>query len=171
MPEGRWKSWLSAKAPVLLFSVKFGGLILLLYALLSLPFFEQMLYVYLKANAWISNAVLLALGQGTHVSEVTIASANFAIAVRRGCDAVEPTWLLCAAILAFPSLFVRKLVGISIGIISLQLLNMVRIVTLFLIGLHFPALFATAHLEIWPMIFILIAITLFVGWRGWACAR
>jgi exosortase/archaeosortase family protein len=146
-------------------------LILVLYALLSLSCFDQILYVYLKANAWLSNLALIALGQQTHVSDVTIQSANFAIAVRRGCDAVEPTWLLCAAILAFPSLLIRKLVGISIGIVSLQLLNLIRIISLFLIGIHFPALFPTAHLEIWPVIFILMAISLFVGWRGWACER
>lgn len=169
--EGQWRSWLGAKAPVIWFSLKFGALILVLYGLLSLSYCDQMLYVYLKANAWLSNLVLMALGQGTHVSDVTIQAPTFAIAIRRGCDAIEPTWLLCAAILAFPALLVRKLVGISIGIISLQLLNLVRIVSLFFIGSHFPTLFPTAHLEIWPMIFILMAISLFIGWRGWACER
>lgn len=169
--SGKVRAWFRAKGPVLWFSLKFGGLIALLYGLLAIPFFERLLYFYLEGNAWLSNLVLMGLGQGTHVSDVTIKSANFAIAIRRGCDAVEPTWLLCAAILAFPCLFARKLVGISIGIVSLQLLNLVRIVSLFLIGIHFPALFPTAHLEIWPMIFILMAISLFVGWRGWACAR
>lgn len=169
--EGKVRAWFVAKWPVLWFGLKFGGIFSLFYCLLALPFFENAFYSYLVGTAWVSNLILSALGQGTHVSEVTITSANFAIAIRRGCDAIEPTWLLCAAIFAFPGLFVRKLVGISVGIILLQVLNLVRIVSLFWIGRHFPALFSTAHLEIWPMIFILMAISLFVGWRGWACAR
>ena len=164
-------SWWASKAPVLWFGFKFGALVALLYGILAIPFSERLLYSYLEANAWLSNLILVGLGQGTHVTEVTIRSPDFAIAIRRGCDAVEPTWLLCAAILAFPGLFVRKLAGISAGIIVLQMLNLCRIVTLFWIGTHFPAFFPSAHLEIWPTVFIVVAILLFAGWKGWAHAR
>jgi exosortase H (IPTLxxWG-CTERM-specific) len=166
-----WTSWWAAKAPVLLFGAKFGALIALLYGVLAIPFAEQMLQGYLKVNAWVSNGILNLLGQGTHVSEVTIASSSFAIAIRRGCDAVEPTWLLCAAILAFPGTWRRKLAGMLAGIIVLQSLNVVRIVTLYWIGSRFPAAFHSAHLEIWPTLFIIAAIGLFVGWKGWADER
>src|ERR1700761_7308136 len=134
-----WRAWWQAKAPVLFFGAKFGALIVLLYALLALPAADQALYHYLQANAWLSNGILNLLGQGTHVSDVTIASSTtpFAIAIRRGCDAVEPTWLLCAAILAFPGPWKRKLAGMLAGIVILQMLNLVRIVTLYLIGARF----------------------------------
>lgn len=166
-----WQSWFAGKAPVLIFGAKFGGLVLLLYALMAIPFSERMLYAYLEANAWMSNLILNGLGQGTQVSEVTIQSATFTVAIRRGCDAVEPTWLVCAAILAFPGKFAMKLAGMLAGLVLLQLLNLVRIVTLYLIGTHYPALFPSAHLEIWPTVFILAAILIFVGWKGWAHAR
>jgi exosortase family protein XrtM len=163
-----WRSWLAGKGPVLIFAAKFGGLILLLYAILAFPFSDRILYSYLEANAWVSNLILNGFGQGTHVNEVTIQSPEFAIAIHRGCDAVEPTWLLCAAILAFPGAFRQKLFGMLAGIVGLQLLNLVRIVSLYLIGSHFPAFFPSAHLEIWPTIFILTAIVFFVGWKGWS---
>jgi len=167
-----WLAWWTGKAPVLFFGARFGGLVALLYILLAIPFAEQMLYGYLKTNAWLSNFILNLLGQGTHVTEVTIASPTFAIAIRRGCDAVEPTWLLCAAILAFPGPWWRKLAGMLGGIVVLQLLNLVRIVTLYLIGSRFSTgIFQSAHLEVWPTVFILAAIGLFVGWKGWAHER
>jgi len=93
------------------------------------------------------------------------------MAIRRGCDAVEPTWLYCAAVLAFPAPFFRKFLGVLAGIILLQALNLVRIVTLYWIGIHLPAFFNSAHMEIWPTIFIITAITLFVGWKGWTFDR
>jgi exosortase/archaeosortase family protein len=169
--QSEWLSWWTAKAPVLSFGAKFAALIGLLYALLAIPFAEGILYQYLKANAWASNFILDLLGQGTRVSEVTIASPAFAIAIRRGCDAIEPTWLLCAAILAFPGGWARKVAGMLVGIVVLQLLNLARIVTLYLIGSRFPAMFPSAHLEIWPALFILAAIGLFIHWRGWAYVR
>jgi exosortase H (IPTLxxWG-CTERM-specific) len=168
--KAEWLSWWAGKAPVLFFGAKFGALIVLLYTVLAIPTADQWLYGYLKADAWLSNCILNLLGQGTHVSDVTIASSSnqFAIAIRRGCDAVEPTWLLCAAILAFPGSWKRKFAGMLAGIVVLQLLNLVRIVTLYWIGSRFPAMFPSMHLEVWPTLFILAAIGLFVGWKGWA---
>jgi exosortase H (IPTLxxWG-CTERM-specific) len=168
--KAEWLSWWAGKAPVLFFGAKFGALIVLLYTLLALPATDQLLYSYLKANAWLSNGMLDLLGQGTHVTDVTIASSSstFAVAIRRGCDAVEPTWLLCAAILAFPGPWKRKLAGMLAGIVVLQLLNVVRIVSLYLVGSRCPSLFPPMHLEVWPALFIIVAIALFIGWKGWA---
>jgi exosortase H (IPTLxxWG-CTERM-specific) len=166
-----WKVWWRNNAPVFYFGAKFGGLIVLLYALLALPIADRLLYQYLRANAWLSNGILNLLGQGTHVSDVTIASTSstFAIAIRRGCDAVEPTWLLCAAIVAFPGPWKRKLAGMLAGIVALQVLNLVRIVTLYLVGRSFSqSIFDSMHLEVWPALFIVVAIALFVGWKEWA---
>lgn len=165
-----WLSWWKAKSPVLFFGAKFGALIVLLYTLLAFPAADNVLNSYLKANAWASSGILDVLGQHTHVSDVTISSASstFAIAIRRGCDAVEPTWLLCAAILAFPGPWKRKLAGMLAGIVALQALNLVRIVSLYMLGSRYPSMFAPMHLEIWPAFFIVVAISLFVGWKGWA---
>jgi exosortase/archaeosortase family protein len=169
--QAEWRVWFVAKRPVLVFCAKFGALIVLLYGLLALPVAERWLYSYLEANAWVSNFILDLLRQGTRVTDVTIRSPEFAIAVRRGCDGVEPTGLLCGAILAFPGPLRRKFAGIIGGTIALQALNLVRIVTLFLIGRHLPAWFPSAHLEIWPAVFILVAILCFARWKEWALAE
>ena len=166
-----WQSWFASKSPVLFFVAKFGLLVVLLYVLLAIPFLERIQYSYYEVNAWVSSLILNALGQGTHVTEVTIQSPSFAVAIRRGCDAIEPTGLLCAAILAFPGAFRSKFPGMMAGFVILQLLNLVRIVTLYLIGAHFPAFFSRAHVEIWPTLFIMAAIMIFIGWKGWADVR
>ena len=145
----------------------FGALMGLFYILILTPFFDRMLYVYLEANAWLANGILNALGQDSQVSDITIRSTHYAITVRRGCDAIEPSWFFCAALLAFPAPFTRKLMGIVVGAVLLQTLNLVRIVSLFFIGLHSPRFFNTAHVELWPAAFILVAISLWIGWIGW----
>ena len=160
-------AWLREKRPIFAFVGKFGALVILLYILLALPGPEQFLYHYLQANAWLANLVLDLLGEGTRVHDVTVQSPDFAIRIQRGCDAIEPTWLLCAAILAFPASFPMKAMGMAAGIVVLQVLNVVRIITLYLIGRHLPAFFSPAHVEIWPVVFILVAIALFCAWKGW----
>ena len=139
----------------------------LYYGLILTPFFDRLLYMYLSANAWLSSGILNALGQNTLVSEIVIRSARFAITVRRGCDGIEPAWFFCSAVLSFPAPIVRKISGIVAGVVLVLGLNVVRIVTLFLVGLHYPGFFDTLHLEIWPVIFILVVILLWAGWARW----
>jgi exosortase family protein XrtM len=166
--KAKAQSWYAGKSPVFKFGLKFASLMVLLYALLSTDYFDNILYSYLEANAWLANLILDGLGQHSHVSEVTITSPQFAMAIRRGCDAVEPTWLFCAAVVSFPATVKHKLLGILTGIVVLQVLNLIRIITLYWIGIHLHGFFNSAHLEIWPTIFIIVAIMLFVTWRGWS---
>ena len=163
--KARWLAWYADRDPVFRFGLKFGVSLALLYALLATPFFDRTLYGYLQVNAWLANAILSGLGQHTHVSEVTIQSPQFAMAIRRGCDAVEPTWLLCAAMISFPAPWIHKLWGILAAIVLLQVLNLARIVTLYWIGIHLPGFFNSAHVEVWPTLFIVVAIVFFIGWR------
>ena len=169
--RAEWGAWYATKKPVFYFALKFVGLIALLYALLATSFFDRALYSYLEANAWLANGILHAMGQDTHLSEITITSSRFAMTIRRGCDAVEPTWIFCAALVAFPAPWRHKIAGMLVGILVLQLLNLVRIVTLYWIGVHWPVFFNSAHLEIWPVLFILTSILLFVLWRTAPAAR
>lgn len=163
----RWLSWFANVAPVWRFGLRFTGLTMLFYALVLTPFCDRLLYAYLTANAGIANGILNWLGQDSHVSEITIRSARFAISVRRGCDAIEPSWFFCAALISFPAPFGRKLLGVVAGAVLLQSLNLVRIVSLYFIGLHCPDFFAPAHLEIWPATFMVIAIVLWIKWINW----
>ena len=139
----------------------------LFYVELALPYGDRWLYAYLEANAWASNLVLNLFGQHTILSGVTITSAKFSVTIERGCDAVEPTWLFCAAVLSFPSSWSQKALGMTAGIALLQLLNLMRIVTLFLIGVYAPSIFNASHMEIWPAVFVILAIVLFVVWKDW----
>ena len=169
--KATWQSWYERQRPVLNFGLKFGISLALLYIFLSIPFFDNALYTYLEANAWLANAILHLLGQHTQVSEVTIQSFSppyFTMAIRRGCDAVEPTWLLCAAMISFPAPWKHKLRGMLAAIVLLQVLNLTRIVTLYWIGIHLPGFFNSAHVEIWPTAFIVVAIAIFVGWKEYS---
>jgi exosortase H (IPTLxxWG-CTERM-specific) len=163
-PEARLRIWCAARVPALRFVATFGLLLAGFYAAILLPVSDRAFYVLLCATARMANAVLCVLGQHTVVSDVTIRSAHFAVSIRRGCDALEPAWFFCAAVLAFPGHWKRKPAGLALGVGAIFGLNLVRIVTLYFIGLYLPAFFPTAHLEVWPLLFVLATLVLWISW-------
>jgi exosortase H (IPTLxxWG-CTERM-specific) len=89
---------------------------------------------------------------------------NFAVSIEAGCNGIEATIILLAAVLAFPSTIKQKLWGLAIGFVAIQALNVVRIISLFYIGQWNMTVFEWAHLHIWPALIILDALIFFMIW-------
>ena len=85
------------------------------------------------------------MGEGTRVSGSAVWSTKYALSVIPGCSAFEYIWFFCAMLLAFPAPLNRKIPGIIVGIALLLSLNLLRITSLYLVGVHFPRFFETAH--------------------------
>jgi exosortase H (IPTLxxWG-CTERM-specific) len=126
--------------------------------------FERMFYAYLAANARIVNALLRLFAQDTHVSGLTVLSPHFAISIRRGCDGLEPAWIFCSAVLAFPARARSKLAVLPLGVGLILVMNVARILSLYFIGLKMPAFFPVAHLELWPAAFMVVVIAIWLRW-------
>ena len=89
---------------------------------------------------------------------------RFAVNVRTGCNGLETIYIFFAGVLAFPASWGRKLLGLAGGFLAIQLLNTVRIVSLFYIGVHFPEHFEDSHIVVWQAIVILFGVALFLLW-------
>jgi exosortase H (IPTLxxWG-CTERM-specific) len=89
---------------------------------------------------------------------------GFAVSIEAGCNGVEATIVLLAAILAFPSSWKQKAWGLLAGFIAIQGLNVVRIISLFYIGQWNRTVFDWAHLHIWPALIIFDALIVFIVW-------
>ena len=122
---------------------------------------------YLGVLASLSGAILSWIGHDVVVDGVRISSAQFAVEVADGCDAIQLCTLLTAAIIAFPVPLGRRLRAVFFGLLWLQGLNFVRIVSLFLIGTHSAGVFMSFHKVIWPTTLILITVTTWIGWVLW----
>jgi exosortase H (IPTLxxWG-CTERM-specific) len=91
-------------------------------------------------------------------------SNGFAVSIEAGCNGVEATIVLVAAIFAFPAPWKRKLIGLAIGIIAVQGLNIVRVISLFYLGQWNFSVFEWAHLYIWQA---LIMLDVMIVWLLW----
>src|SRR5438128_4835981 len=69
------------------------------------------------------------------MGKVLRSTANgFAVSIESGCNGIEACIVLVAAVLAFPAPWRSKLVGLGAGIVAVQGLNIVRVISLFYIG-------------------------------------
>jgi exosortase/archaeosortase family protein len=67
-------------------------------------------------------------------------------------------------VLAFPARWRQRAAALAIGIPLLVVLNIVRVVSLFEIGVHAPVTFASAHVEMWQSVFIIATMFLWAMW-------
>jgi exosortase H (IPTLxxWG-CTERM-specific) len=148
-----------------LFSVLAIGCEVLYYAVLV---DGELLQGYLKGLAWVSGWILRALLVEVDVSQAVVTSGGFSVRIAHGCDAIQICALLSVAVLSFPAPLARKLWGLAIGILWLQLLNQMRIVTLVLIGRDHHSWFETAHYKLWPSFLIAITVVTWIAWVRWA---
>jgi exosortase H (IPTLxxWG-CTERM-specific) len=89
---------------------------------------------------------------------------GFAVSIEAGCNGVEATIVLVAAMLAFPSPWRYKLWGILVGFLTVQALNLLRIITLFYLGQWNETAFEWAHLYIWQALIMLDVLVVFLIW-------
>lgn len=127
---------------------------------------------YLNFNAKASVAVLNGLGYDDITRDGnTLRSSADSITVERGCDAAEPSALFAAAVLASPVIFSSKIAAVFAGVLILAVVNLIRIISLFLTAVHWKSAFDIMHLEVWQAVFIFLAILLWALWASWAVQR
>ena len=89
---------------------------------------------------------------------------GFAVSIEAGCNGVEATIVLLAAMLAFPAPWKNKLVGLAVGILAVQGLNVVRVISLFYLGQWNLQLFELAHLYVWQALIMLDVLVVWLIW-------
>ena len=89
---------------------------------------------------------------------------GFAVSIEAGCNGVEATIVLVAAILAFPSPWRSKAIGLAAGIVAVQGLNILRVISLFYLGQWNFQVFEWAHLYVWQALIMLDVLIVWLVW-------
>jgi exosortase H (IPTLxxWG-CTERM-specific) len=89
---------------------------------------------------------------------------GFAVSIEAGCNGVEATIVLVAAVLAFPAPWKNKLIGLAAGIVAVQGLNVVRVISLFYLGQWDRQWFEWAHLYVWQALIMLDVLIVWLVW-------
>src|SRR3954468_11731791 len=89
---------------------------------------------------------------------------GFAVSIEAGCNGVEATIVLLAAILAFPAPWKNKVFGLLAGTVAVQGLNIVRVISLFYLGQWDFQVFEWAHLYVWQALIMLDVLIVWLVW-------
>ena len=150
--------WLVIRS-ILIFLIAIGAFIGILT--LSVDAINATLAVVM---ARLSNLVLQLLGAGTTVEGVIVRSSRFAVQVVAGCTGLQTMVIFTAAVLAYPSRITQKLRGILVGVSIIFFLNLIRVVSLFYIGMLAPQYFEMAHLLIWQYLIVASTAIVLLAW-------
>lgn len=95
---------------------------------------------------------------------ISAPSGSFAVAIVAGCSGVEAVVILAAAMLSFKTSSRHRALGLLAGFVAVQVANVARVISLFLLGLWDRHLFEIAHLYLWQL---LVMVDVVVVWLLW----
>ncbi|TVQ83878.1 MAG: exosortase H [Chromatiaceae bacterium] len=142
-------------------------------AQLTPPVQQGFVLPFTSAIAWLSAVLMQAwddqvIAQGKLIWD---ASSGFGVSIEAGCNGVEAGIVLVAAVLAFPATWRERLIGVAIGLLTVQALNLLRIITLFYLGQWNQTWFEWAHLYLWQALIMLDVLAVFLLWLHWLASR
>lgn len=89
---------------------------------------------------------------------------GFGVSIEAGCNGVEAALILIAAMLAYPAPWVHRALGMLAGLAAVQVLNIVRVISLFYVGQWSLKAFEWSHLYLWQALIMLDVLIVFLVW-------
>lgn len=166
---GSKAGWFRSRNPVFRFVSALIVLVAAWEVFFSTDFAQRYLFEpHLRIYARLCGAVLSGLGEVVEVDDDKVRTDRFSVTIAKGCDAVEPTGLFIAGVIASPIAWRLKVPGILLGTLLLIVSNVIRIVILFYVGIHYPKAFDMMHRDVSQNGFILLVVLTWVTWALWA---
>jgi exosortase/archaeosortase family protein len=144
------------------FAARFAACAALLFGIYCFPYREvgigeRWFQSYLAAYARLVGAAL-----GVFEDHLTVSGAAIfgrtSLTIAKNCDAMEVKILLVSAIVALEGVpFVPRTVAALLALLGIVVVNVVRIVSLYYVNVMAPELFERLHLEIWPLVLVVVA--------------
>ena len=119
---------------------------------------------FTSSIASVATTIIRCNEPGVRVNGTMISAPCFAIDIRNGCNGLEATFFIIAAVIAFPATWGKRAIGVVAGAILIEAANLIRVVTLFHIGCRHRAWFETFHLAVWQTVIFALAAGFFIVW-------
>ncbi len=126
-------------------------------------FFSQFTFLE-RITASLLGFLLQLFGFDVMVSGIYVTVDNLTLKIIDECTAMFGSIVYISCILAYPSDIQKKITGIALGIPSLYIINMIRLVVLAFVGLAYPDIFEYVHTYLWQTIFIIFVIVIWLIW-------
>jgi exosortase H (IPTLxxWG-CTERM-specific) len=140
------------------------------------PVQQHVILPFTSGLAWVCTGLIHVFDDNvTTIGKVISSPTGWAVSIEAGCNGVEAVLILAAAIFAFPAPWKHRFIGFGLGFLAIQGLNIVRIISLFYIGLWernacvpgaecHTVWFEWFHLYLWQALIILDALVVWLIW-------
>lgn len=159
-------------------AIQYLGLFLLitvaLFSVLATPWAERLFVAPFTRSLVHVCALLIDLVDDRVIADGAILrfdDGKGAVQVLAGCNAVEVCALLTAAIIAFPGKLRFGLIGAASGIVALQTINLLRIISLLYLSRGSQEVFEFFHHYVWDAMIGLEGLLIFFFWTRWQVRR
>lgn len=114
--------------------------------------------------ASVSGWTLNLIGVENRVHKISIFSNKFSVTIKNGCNGVFASIIFIAALLAYPFPVLPKILGVIVGIVVIQFVNLIRVIVLFIIGVYAPSYFNESHVFFAQVLVIAVTMALWLYW-------
>lgn len=153
------------KRPESRFLILFLSILGISFTVIALrPVNDAFVVPYTTLIARMSGNILALLGEDITINGCVLRSPRFAVTIYNGCNGLITSLIFVSGVLAFPARWSAKIIGVVGGLLAIQAINLVRIISLFYIGIFLPKLFNSSHIFIWQSLVILAGVALWVTW-------
>jgi exosortase H (IPTLxxWG-CTERM-specific) len=130
------------------------------------PVQEHVILPFTSGIAHVSVWLMRVFDHGvmSHDNDIINAVTGSGIKIVEGCNGVEAVLILVSAVLAFPAPWRHKLIGIGVGFLAIQALNLVRIISLYYLHEWNQVWFEWFHLYLWQALIVLDALVFWLIW-------
>jgi exosortase H (IPTLxxWG-CTERM-specific) len=128
------------------------------------PVQEHVIVPFTSLLARISAAMILPFDSSViaYGKVLQFKDTGFAVSIEAGCNGVEATIVLIAAVIAFPASWRARIAAIILGFLAIQVMNLARIISLFYLGNWNMEFFEWIHLYLWPALIMLDVLIVFI---------
>jgi len=123
-----------------------------------------------QTSAWVSWVLLMGLGNlvgfPVDIRGTNLGSGQFVVDVSPACSGAVPSMIYLAAVFAYPTNARAKVIGTGVGLAIIFFVNVMRVVTLFLIGLFANDYFHDTHVYVAQALVVAIAVATWLFWAG-----
>lgn len=125
--------------------------------------------VLASTSAWLVQA--FDPGVLAHGRILQTADGRHGVSIEAGCNGIEACIMLVAAVLAYPTAWRAKLPALFGGMVAIQAVNLVRIISLFYLVQWNEKIFQFAHLYLWQALIMLDVLVVWLVWLRWVARR
>ncbi len=161
------RAFVKTNREAILFLIRFLVVLIVFQALVTEDVFGLGLDLWKHFARWsacVAGWTLKLFGMKAVVAGDTLSYGKTVVKVSKGCDGLTASAIFVAGILAFRAKPLAKVIGAVGGFFAIQLVNIVRIMVLFLTLVYFPESFEDMHMYIMQAVVIAISVALWFFW-------